>query len=566
MTRRSQQGRLIVFEGPDGVGKSTLSNALANKLKNFDVPCKHLAFPGNEVGTLGRLVYDLHHDTDAFGLNAITPTSLQVLHIAAHLDAIEQRILPALRKGYWVVLDRFWWSTWVYGNVGGVDTTSLDAMIRLELLQWNGIRPDTVFVVERTEDASHDRAHDRLRSRLRKGYHALIEKEQGKYPIRLIDNNALVDETLGQLLEYIRVSTPRLGYSGRDIDHPQSSKQLELVRPVKRQVPVFGSLAPARPTVVYDTLWRFAVERQEVFFRKLAGHHPPWTHDRIIDRYKFTNTYRASDRVSQYLIRHVIYEGDQSPEEVFFRTILFKLFNKIETWKLLEEKLSTPSYVDYSFERYDKALSEAIASSRRIYSAAYIMPSGKSAFGHSRKHRNHLRLLELMMEDNVPQRVAIASSMKQAFEILRSYPTIGDFLAYQYVTDLNYSEIMNFTETEFVVPGPGALDGIHKCFDDMGGLSENDIIRIITENQEKEFAERGLHFRSLWGRSLQLIDCQNLFCEVSKYARLKHPEVKGINERTRIKQVYRPSEEPLEYWYPPKWGINHRIAASESLE
>ena len=254
--------------------------------------------------------------------------------------------------------------------------------------------------------------------------------------------------------------------------------------------------------------------------------------------------------MSQYLIRHVIYDGDQSLEEIFFRTILFKLFNKIETWELLKQELGTLNYGDYSFEHYDEVLSGAISSRIRIYSAAYIMPAGKSIFGHSRKHRNHLRLLELMMEDNVPHRVADTSSMKQAFEVLRSYPTIGDFLAYQYVTDLNYSEIMDFTETEFVVPGPGSIDGIHKCFDDMGGLNETDIIRIVTASQEKEFAKRGLQFRSLWGRPLQLIDCQNLFCEVSKYARLKHPEVKGFNERTRIKQIYRPSERPLAYWVP----------------
>ena len=68
-------------------------------------------------------------------------------------------------------------------------------------------------------------------------------------------------------------------------------------------------LAPAKPTVVYDTFWRFAAERQEVFFRRLGGSSPPWTKDPILDRFKFTNAYRASDRVSQYLIRNVIYQA-----------------------------------------------------------------------------------------------------------------------------------------------------------------------------------------------------------------------------------------------------------------
>ena len=319
------------------------------------------------------------------------------------------------------------------------------------------------------------------------------------------------------------------------------------------------TLPPTKSTVVYDTFWRFAAERQEVFFRKLERGDSPWTDDPIIAGHKFTNAYRASDRVSQYVIRNVIYKGNQSVPEVFFRTILFKLFNKIETWELLKARLGTITWESYSFGRVDDLLMEAQSSKTRIYAAAYIMPSGRSSFGYKAKHRNHLKLLERMMEDEVPRQIADASSMRQAFEILRSYPTIGDFLGYQFVTDLNYSEICDFTEMEFVVPGPGALDGIHKCFTDLGGLSEADIIKLVTDRQEQEFERLGLQFRSLWGRPLQLIDCQNLFCEVSKYARVKHPEIRGANSRSRIKQVYRPSENRLEYWFPPKWGINHLL-------
>ena len=187
------------------------------------------------------------------------------------------------------------------------------------------------------------------------------------------------------------------------------------------------------------------------------------------------------------------------------------------------------------------------------------MPSGKTSFGYPQKHRNHLLLLERMMEDEVPHRIADAPCMRQAFELLRSYPTIGNFLAYQFVTDLNYSELIDFSEMEFVAAGPGAMDGIRKCFTDMGGLNETDMIRVIADRQEQEFERLGLTFRTLGGRRLQLIDCQNLFCEVSKYARLKHPEIKGVSDRKRIKQIYRPAETAIEYWYPPKWGVNERI-------
>ena len=350
----------------------------------------------------------------------------------------------------------------------------------------------------------------------------------------------------------------------RDSHRPSDAQiQLTFIRRAERRPSVFQTLSPAKHTVVYDTFWRFAAKRQEIFFRKLEGSGPPWTDDPIIARHKFTNAYRASDRVSQYLIRNVIYEGDQSATEVFFRIILFKLFNKVGTWELLQDKLGPITYEGFSFTRYDRVLTEAMSSGTRIYSAAYIMPSGNSAFGYRAKHRNHLKLLERMMQDEVPKQITDASSMKQAFEILRSYPMIGDFLGYQFVTDLNYSEICDFSEMEFVVPGPGAMDGIQKCFSDFGGLNESQIIRLVTDRQKYEFESLGLEFRSLWGRPLQLIDCQNLFCEVSKYARAKHPEVKGLNNRVRIKQIYRPSNEPLQYWFPPKWGINDLLPRQE---
>ena len=72
-----------------------------------------------------------------------------MLHIAAHLDAIEEQILPALRDGTWVVLDRFWWSTWVYGAAFGVPERSLEAMVALEKLHWGQVEPYVLFLVER---------------------------------------------------------------------------------------------------------------------------------------------------------------------------------------------------------------------------------------------------------------------------------------------------------------------------------------------------------------------------------------------------------------------------------
>lgn len=320
-------------------------------------------------------------------------------------------------------------------------------------------------------------------------------------------------------------------------------------------------IAPLKPTAVYDTYWRFAAERQRIFFARAAGEPPPWTGDEILAAFKFTNAYRAADRVSQYLIRRVIYRDDlpATVEDVFFRIILFKLFNKIETWELLEGEVGPVTCSEFCPRRYDEVLTNAMAAARRIYSAAYIIPS-PGTFGHAAKHRNHLALVARMMADGLPRRLAEADGMQRGFDLLVEYPSIGDFLAYQFVTDVNYSTITRFGEGEFVVPGPGALDGIKKCFADTGGLTPTEVIAFMADRQEAEFERLGLAFRTLWGRRLQLIDCQNLFCEVGKYARQRHPAVEGVSGRTRIKQKFRPSPTPIEYWFPPKWEINDRIA------
>ncbi|PZT90732.1 MAG: hypothetical protein DI630_30510, partial [Gordonia sp. (in: high G+C Gram-positive bacteria)] len=133
---------------------------------------------------------------------------------------------------------------------------------------------------------------------------------------------------------------------------------------------------------------------------------------------------------------------------------------------------------------------------------------------------------------------------------------IGNFLAYQFLIDINYTRALDFSENAFVMPGPGARDGIRKCFGPTATGIESEIIRYMTDSQEEHFARLGLPFNGLRGRRLQLIDCQNLFCEVDKYSRVAHPEVAGISGRSRIKQRYNCLPEPLSAWFPPKWGIN----------
>jgi hypothetical protein len=320
---------------------------------------------------------------------------------------------------------------------------------------------------------------------------------------------------------------------------------------------------PPTPSSVYDTFWRFACERQQMFDRRVAMCPYPWTADPILHHYRFTNAYRASDRVSQYLLRNVIYRRDlpTSPREVIFRILLFKLFNRIDTWKLLDLDFGPITHKRFRFETFAERLTNAQKHSRKLYSAAYIMPS-TGPLGERVKHRGHLKLLRNMIDDNLAEKLTTASSLEDVFRALLSYPTIGGFLAFQLATDINYSEAINFSEMDFVVAGPGSLDGLRKCFIDFGDYSEADVIRWVTDRQEIDPKRLELCFPRLYGRPLQLIDVQNLFCEVGKYARVAHPGVRGTSDRSRIKQVYRIGPPAPKLFFPPKWDINHLIPES----
>lgn len=314
---------------------------------------------------------------------------------------------------------------------------------------------------------------------------------------------------------------------------------------------------PPVPTPVFDTYWHFAAERQRIFHRRVRGEAAPWTNDPVLSAHRFTNAYRAADRVSQYLIRHVAYEGDQVVEEVVFRVLLFKFFNKVATWERLCAAFGMPSARSFSVDDYDAVLSRAFARGERLYSAAYIMPA--AAPGVRRKHLTHLQLLRAMLDDRLPQRLAACTSMQAGYEMLLGYRGIGPFLAYQLITDLNYTSILDFSEMEFVVAGPGARSGLRKCFADFGDYDEASLIRFVADRQDQEFSTRGIVFQDLWGRPLHLIDCQNLFCEVDKYARVVHPGVRSVGGRSRIKQRFQAVEDPVEVWFPPKWGLNERL-------
>jgi len=306
---------------------------------------------------------------------------------------------------------------------------------------------------------------------------------------------------------------------------------------------------------IYDLYWYFAYERQNIFIKKNNGLKEPWTDDPILREYKFCNSYRVNDRVSQYLLKNVIYNGNKySDRDTLFRVILFKLFNKESTWEYLVSKLGDVNLSNFNLKSYSNVLNELINNNISIYNDAYISCATK-AFGFDRKHDNHLALINKMFNiDNIDKKLISAKTMEEAFNLLKSYPLIGNFMAYQLVTDINYSDVVNWSENEFTVAGPGSKRGIKKVFITKGKLRDEDVIKYMYRNQDNEFKRLNLDFKKIGDRELQLIDIQNIFCELDKYLRVYKPSLKS--NRSKIKKKYISKKEKIAYIYPPKWNIN----------
>lgn len=190
---------LFVFEGPDHVGKTTIVKEVEKRFLRAGQACLSLSFPGKEDGTIGAHIYKLHHALARYDVMQLSPLSLQLLHIAAHVDAIERKILPMIREGTTILLDRYWWSTWAYGIAYGIPTSQLEALISIEKQVWHGVVPTSLFLLSRQESS--------VDSSLVAIYNELADKESDNYPVVNIKNTDTVGAIADEITRVILAAT-----------------------------------------------------------------------------------------------------------------------------------------------------------------------------------------------------------------------------------------------------------------------------------------------------------------------------------------------------------------------
>lgn len=324
------------------------------------------------------------------------------------------------------------------------------------------------------------------------------------------------------------------------------------------------------PNDNFNWLFYWCCERMNIFWKKYNGEQNPWTEDEILNTYKFTNVYRVLDRVSQYLVNHVIYtEKQYTPEDMFFRILLFRHLNKIETWQYLEQ------HGDVCFDTADgivDALTDRLSAGHKIYNGCFMITSRfyqNDKFAWLRGYPKHEAYMRIWNREIFQSGRIYDFLESSTFEqLLNNFKAVGggsvgiysDFTAQQHVLDMNYSPLFNFSENDFVVLGPGSKRGVIWTFGAGAEKHGIDILKWVQEHFE-EYMQRfcndtGMVWNPLpWEPVPTLTNLQNCFCELGKYARcIGDVNFKAVAKRPKC--FYTPFAGGKEqYMFPPKMGV-----------
>lgn len=236
----------------------------------------------------------------------------------------------------------------------------------------------------------------------------------------------------------------------------------------------------------FDEFFATARERQSIFLRRAAGMPRPWTEDPVLHRYPITNVFREQDKTTKWLRENVRSRYAGKPE-LLLATVVFRWFNRISTG----EAIFMQKFMDLSMGVTDgTAFEHFLASGDTLFlksaikaycqdgpycTGAYMItsPQGFNKLdgmcevirrfcANSTKHGWEWRAMAQYMLDCRSQ--ANAVSLYEAWVWLKEFEFQGPFHAYEVITDLRHTALLD-TAPDIMTwanPGPGAQRGLNR--------------------------------------------------------------------------------------------------------
>ncbi|NWF53088.1 MAG: dTMP kinase [Nitrospirae bacterium] len=201
-----KKGIFISLEGIEGTGKTKQSSLLNEYLKNIGYKVILTAEPGGTV--IGLKIRDLLLSIEN---KKMTPLSELLLYNASRVQHIKEVILPALKKGFIVITDRFIDSTKAYQGYGrGIDLKLIDLLGEIVT---EGLKPDLTILLDLDVKIGLKRnkginKKDRLEledikfhKKVREGYLKIAAKEPER--IKLIDANQSIEDIHKKIIDIV---------------------------------------------------------------------------------------------------------------------------------------------------------------------------------------------------------------------------------------------------------------------------------------------------------------------------------------------------------------------------
>jgi dTMP kinase len=137
----SLAGKFIVFDGPDGSGKSTQMRRFMQWCREQGLVVKEVREPGGtSIGEqIRQVLLDPKNDV-------MTIQCEMLLYMASRAQLVEQEIVPSLERGELVVADRFVSATLAYqGSAGGLPTKWIQQVAEVAV---SGHWPDLTLILD----------------------------------------------------------------------------------------------------------------------------------------------------------------------------------------------------------------------------------------------------------------------------------------------------------------------------------------------------------------------------------------------------------------------------------
>lgn len=148
------RGKFITVEGGEGVGKSSNIEFIASSLRERGIDCIVTREPG---GT--PLAEEIREVLIKRREEKVCPDTELLLMFAARAQHLNEKILPALEAGTWVVCDRFTDATYAYQS-GGRQLPA-EKVANLESFVQGNLRPDVTLLLDAPIEIGMERASKR---------------------------------------------------------------------------------------------------------------------------------------------------------------------------------------------------------------------------------------------------------------------------------------------------------------------------------------------------------------------------------------------------------------------